>query len=180
MDDNTRAKIDRMTRLTRPFLWDLCPGYRFDGRMVGEPMKKGAKVDDSMEYNTKEATYMWLTKNDFTVDKKDTYEIWVNKISNPADIEQVFKRLIIPQLKRKIGADTMEELRRWWMDCRIPDRRFVVEHERNYKVDLKKDASSVLEIHFRFGYVHRFGPLAPIIFEDAAEWLEDEGLLKKR
>jgi len=44
---------------------------------------------------------------------------------------------------------------------------------------LQKNAGAVLEIHWRFGYVHRFGPLAPVVFEDAAEWLEEEGLLLK-
>jgi hypothetical protein len=147
--------------------------------MVGEIFKRNSKTDDSSQYSRKESAYVWLTKNGFNVDKKDTYESWLDDISRPDKIEQVFKLLIIPELKRRIGKDTMEGLRTFWLDCRIPDRRFVKDCDRKYKIHLKEDAGSVLEIHLRFGYVHRFGPLAPIIFEDAVEWLEEEGLLTK-
>lgn len=176
MDDITREKIARMTRLARPFLWNLCPTVYKNGRIEGEPKIKNSSMQ---EYAPKDATYIWLQKNDFDVDGKDNYEIWVNHICDEYGVEQVFKRLVIPELKRRIGPGTMDELRQWWMNCRIPDRRFVKEHDRKYKLDLKKDAGAVLEIHFRFGYVHRFGPLAPIIFEDAAEWLKEDGLLSK-
>ena len=181
MDDMTVSKIYRMTRLARPFLWNLCPEvYSRSSKKKVEHFFEGTieRPNDCMAENTKPATYIWLTQNNFKVNEKDTYEIWAKDICDEG-VEQVFKRLIIPQLQWRVGSETLNDLRQSWMKSEIPNRMFVKEHDKEYNKNLQKNAASVLDIHFRFGYVHRFGPLAPIIFEDASEWLEDKGLLKK-
>jgi hypothetical protein len=171
MEPKELKKIKRMTRLARPFLWNLCPRVYTGGKIEGDLQSREPK---DLVLGKKEATYYWLMKNGFNVKEKDTYEDWIDEICEDPGVEQVFKRLIIPELKRIFAAATMQALREYWTQARIPDRKFVKE----YGIDRKR-AFPVLEIHWRFGYVHRFGALAPIIFEDAAEWLEDEGLLEK-
>jgi len=171
MEAKQLEKIDRMTRLARPFLWNLCPRVYVGGKMQGDLQSRELK---ELELKKKKATYYWLIKNGLNVKEKDTYEDWIDEICDDPGVEQVFKRLVIPELKRIFGAKTMQALREHWTKARIPDRKFVKE----YGIDRKK-SFPVLEIHWRFGYVHRFGALAPIIFEDAAEWLVDEGLLKE-
>jgi len=176
MDNRTRAKIDRLTRLARPFLWDLGPEY-VDGSRVDDPPKDN-KLIEGKNFRKKDV-FQWLKSNGFEVQEKDTYEFWLNEICSPDKVEQVFKRLVIPELKRRVGAGALKELRGWWLEGMIPDRRFAKSCDRKYRTNLKRNAKAVLDIHFRFGYVHQFGPLAPIIFEDTSEWLVDEGLLKK-
>jgi len=177
MNEITLNKMDRLTRLARPFLWDLCPSVYSDGQIESD-LEEG-KPSTSTEHRRKDAAYIWLKDRGFEVDKRDTYECWVNHICDEYGVEEVFRKLIIPELKRRVGPETMEALRRWWYDCRIPDRKFVKDHNKKHGKNLQKNAGAVLEIHWRFGYVHRFGPLAPVVFEDAAEWLEEEGLLLK-
>ena len=177
MDNKTHAKIDRMTRVAQPFLWNLAPEYNSDGTRVDAPPKDNKMRD--IQHSRKQSVFLWLKDNGFQVREKDNYEAWLNAICNPETVEQVFKKLVIPELKRRIGAGAIEELRRWWMDGLIPDKRFVQSCNKRFKINIEKDAKAVLEVHFRFGYVHQFGPLAPIIFEDAAEWAEEEGLLAR-
>jgi hypothetical protein len=176
-------RIERTTRLARPFLWGLCP-YAWD---LDWKKGKGSRIEFKLDesgvdeaVNEKLGTFLWLTANHIEVKPTALYEEWASDICLKPGVEQVFKRLVIPQLKLRVGPETMTDLRELYMKSRIPTREFIKDHNDDYKKNLQKHAGAVIEINKRFKYVHRYGPLASIIFEDAAEWLEDEGLLTKK